>query len=123
MTSYNFLYRVLMVFPLTLLTSLELKIHIPEYLSGLYYINSNILFAIKALISCCWDSLKGLLKVVIMPSCLSFINSSISAYSLLIMKAIGISIPLLIIIMNCSLKSLLIRHLQLQLPLQIIIIG
>ena len=113
MTSRNFSYGVLVAFPLTSFTSLELNIRVPEYLSGSYSTNSNTPFATKPSISCYWDSLKGLPGVVIMPSCLSLINSSMSAYSLLVIKAIRISIPSLITVMNCSSKSLSIGHLWL----------
>ena len=111
MTSCNFSYGMLIAFPLILLISLKLKIHMPEYLFGLYCINLNTPFVIKPLISYYWDSLKGFLGIVIMPSCLNFIDSSLLAYSLLIMKAIEVLTPLLIIVINCSSKSLLIRHL------------
>ena len=58
-----------------------------------------------------------------MPSCLSFINNSLSACSLLVMKAIEVSIPSLIAVINCSSKSLSIEHLRLRLPLRIVVIG
>jgi hypothetical protein len=110
-------------FPLTLFTSLELKIRVSEYLSGSYYMNSNTLFATKLSISCHWDSSNGFPGVVIMPSWHSFLDNSISACSLLVMKAIEVLVSLLIAVMNCSLKSLSIGHLQLWLPLQMVIIG
>jgi hypothetical protein len=110
-------------FPLTSLTSLELKILMPEYLSGSYCINSNTLFVIKSLISCCYDFLKGFPRVVIIPSCHRFIDNSILACSLLIMNAMEVLIPLLIVVMNCSSKSLSIGHFQLQLPLRIVVAG
>jgi hypothetical protein len=123
MTSLDFSYGVPVAFPLTSLTSLELKIHVPEYLSGSYYMNSNTPFAIKPSISCCWDFLKGFPGVMITPSYCSFMDNSISAYSLLVIKAIEVLVPSLIIVMNCSSKSLSIQHLQLRLPLQIVIAG
>jgi hypothetical protein len=123
MTSCDFLYGALVAFPLTSLTSLELKIHVPEYLFRSYCTNSNTPFAIKLLISCRWDSLNGFPGVVIIPSYHSFMDSSILACSLLIMNAMEVLIPSLIAVMNCSLKSLSIRHLQLRLPLQIVITG
>jgi hypothetical protein len=92
-------------FPLTLLTSLGLKIRMPKYLSGSYYINSNTPFAIKPLISCYWDFLKDFPGVVITPSYYSFMDNSISACSLLVIKAIEVLVPLLIAVMNCSSKS------------------
>jgi hypothetical protein len=104
--SLNFLYRVPIAFPLTSLTSLELKICVPKYLSRSYYINSNTPFVIKPLISYCWDFSKGFPGVVITPSCHSFIDNSISACSLLVIKAIEVLVPSLIAVMNCSSKSL-----------------
>ena len=123
MTSRNFLYGVLIAFPLTSFMSLELNIRMPEYLSGLYSINLNTPFATKLSISCHWDSSNGFPGVVMMPFYCSFVDSSISAYSLLVIKAIEVLIPLLITVMNCSSKSLSIRHLRLWLPLQIVITG
>jgi hypothetical protein len=123
MISLNFSYGIPVVFPLTSLTSLKLKIRVPEYLSWSYYMNSNTPFAIKPSISYYWDFLKGFPGVVITPSCHSFMDNSISACSLLIIKAIEVLVPLLIAVMNCSLKSSSIRHLQLRLPLQMVITG
>jgi hypothetical protein len=123
MTSHDFSYRALVAFPLTSLTSLELKIRVPEYLFGSYCTNSNTPFAIKLSISCRWDSSNGFPGVVIIPSCHSFMDSSILACSLLIMNAMEVLIPLLIAVVNCSSKSLLIGHLQLQLPLRMVIAG
>jgi hypothetical protein len=115
-----------------------------EYLSGSYCMNSNTPFAIKPSISCRWDFSNGFPGVVIIPSCRSFIDNSISACSLLVMKAMEVSIPSLIAVMNysskslsverlrlqlplrmgnCSLKSLSVGHLRLQLPLRIVITG
>jgi hypothetical protein len=111
MTSCNFSYGALIAFPLTSLISLELKIHVPEYLSGSYCMNSNTLFAIKPSISYYWDFLKGFPGVVMTPSCHSFMDNSISACSLLVIKAIEVLVPLLITVMNCSSKSLSIWHL------------
>jgi hypothetical protein len=110
-------------FPLTSLTSLELKILMPECLSGSYCINSNTPFVIKPSISCCCDFSKGFPGVVIIPSYHKFIDNSISACSLLIMNAIEVLIPLLIIVINCSSKSLLIGHFWLRLPLQMVVAG
>jgi hypothetical protein len=121
--SLDFLYGVPVAFPLTLLISLELKIRVPEYLSGSYYMNLNTPFAIKPLISCCWDFSNGFLGVVIIPSCCSFIDNSILACSLLVMKAMEVSIPSLIAVVNYSLKSLSVGCLQLRLPLQMVIAG
>jgi hypothetical protein len=123
MTSHDFLYGVFVAFPLTLLTSLELKIRVPEYLSESYCMNSNTPFVIKPLISCCWDFSKGFPGVVITPSYCSFMDNSISACSLLVIKAIEVLVPSLIIVINCSSKSSSIWHLQLRLPLQMVIAG
>jgi hypothetical protein len=123
MTSHDFSYGALIAFPLTSLTSLELKIRVPEYLFGSYCINSNTLFAIKLSISYHWDSLNGFLGVIIIPSYCSFMDSSISAYSLLVMNAMEVLIPSLITVVNYSSKSLSIGHLQLRLPLWMVIIG
>ena len=41
MTSHDFLYGALVAFPLTSLTNLKLKIRVPKYLFGSYYMNSN----------------------------------------------------------------------------------
>jgi hypothetical protein len=110
-------------FPLTLLTSLELKILMPEYLSRSYYTNLNTPFAIKPSISCRWDSSKGFPGIVIIPSCHSFMDSSMSACSLLVINAMEVLIPSLIAVMNYSLKSLSIGYLWLRLPLWIVIAG
>jgi hypothetical protein len=123
MTSLNFLYGVLVTFPLTSFTSLELKICIPEYLFGSYCTNSNTPFAIKLSISCHWDSSNGFPGVVIIPSCHSFMDSSILACSLLVMNAMEVLIPSLIAVVNYSLKSLSIGHLWLWLPLWMVIVG
>jgi hypothetical protein len=123
MTSLDFSYGILVTFPLTLLTSLELKIYVPEYLSGSYYINSNTPFAIKPSISCCWDFSKGFPRVVITSSYCSFMDNSISACSLLVIKAIEVLVPSLIAVMNCSSKSSSIQHLWLRLPLWMVITG
>jgi hypothetical protein len=113
MTSCDFSYRALVAFPLTLLISLELKIRVPKYLFRSYYTNLNTPFAIKLSISCHWDSSNGFLGVIIIPSYCSFMDSSILAYSLLIMNAMEVLIPLLIIVVNYSLKPLSIGHLWL----------
>jgi hypothetical protein len=123
MTSLNFSYGVPVAFPLTSLTSLKLKIHVPKYLSRSYYMNLNTPFVIKPLISCCWDFLKGFPRVMMTPSYHSFIDNSISACSLLVIKAIEVLVPSLIIVMNCSSKSSSIWHLQLRLPLRMVIAG
>ena len=123
MTSCNFSYGVLVAFSLTSFTSLELKIHMPKYLSRLYFINLNIPFATKLSISCHQDSSNGFPGIVIMPSYYSFVDNSISACSLFVIKVIEVLVPLVIAVMNCSLKSLLIGHLQLRLPLQMVITG
>ena len=114
---------MLVAFPLISFISLKLKIRMPEYLSRLYCTNLNTLFITKPLISCYWDSLKGFPGIIIMPSCLSFIDSSLLACFLFIIKAIEVLIPLLITVMNCSSKSLSIGHLRLWLPLWIVVVG
>jgi hypothetical protein len=91
MTSLNFLKEVFIVFPLTLLTSLKLKILIPKYFLGLYYTNSKTPFTIRPLISYCWDFSNRSLKIVITPSFCSFRDSSILVYSLQVIKVIKIS--------------------------------
>ena len=91
MTSLNFLKGVFVIFPLTLLISLKLKILIPEYLLGLYYTNLKTLFIIRPLISYYWDFLNRPFKVVITLSFYSFRDSSILAYSLQVIKVIKIS--------------------------------
>jgi hypothetical protein len=58
-------------FPLTSLTSLELKIRTPECLFGSYRMNSNIPLATNLSISCCWDFSNGPPGVVITPSFLA----------------------------------------------------
>jgi hypothetical protein len=123
MTSCDFSYGVFVAFPLTSLISLKLKIRVPEYLSRSYYMNSNTPFAIKPLISCCWDFSKGFPRVVMTPSYCSFMDNSISACSLLIIKAIEVLVPLLITVINCSSKSSLIWCLWLWLPLQMVVAG
>jgi hypothetical protein len=111
MMSLDFSYGVLVTFPLTLFISLELKIHMPEYLFRSYYTNSNTPFAIKLSISCHWDSSNGFPGVIIIPSCYSFMDNSISAYSLLVINAMEVLIPSLIAVVNCSSKSLSIGYL------------
>ena len=91
MTSLNFLKRIFIVFPLTLLISLELKIFIPKYLLGLYYINLKTPLIIRLLISYYWDFLNRLFRVVITLSFYSFRDSFILAYSLQVIKVIKIS--------------------------------
>ena len=90
MTSLNFLKKVFIVFPLTLLISLKLKIRIPKYLLGSYYINLKTPLTIRPLISCYWDFLNRSFRVVITPSFYSFRDSSILAYSLRVIKVIKI---------------------------------
>ena len=80
--SLDFLKGVFIAFPLTLLISFELKICIPKYLLGLYYMNLKTPLAIRLLISYYWDFLNGPLGVVIILSFYSFRDSSMSAYSL-----------------------------------------
>ena len=89
-TSLNFLKGVFIALPLTLLISLKLKIYIPKYLLGLYYINLKTPFVIKLLISCCQDFLNGPPGVVIVPSFYSFRDSFMLVYSLQVIKAIKI---------------------------------
>ena len=90
MTSLNFLKGVFIVFPLTLLISLKLKICISKYLLGLYYINLKTLFTIRLLISCYWDFLNRSFKIVITPSFYSFRDSFILIYFLWVIKVIKI---------------------------------
>jgi hypothetical protein len=90
MTSLNFLKRVFIAFFLTLLTSLKLKICIPKYLLGLYYMNSKTPLAIRPSISCYWDFSNRPPGVVIILSFYSFRDSSISVYSLQVIKVIKI---------------------------------
>ena len=80
--SLNFLKGVFIIFPLTLLTSLKLKIYIFKYLLGLYYINLKTPLAIRLLISCYWDFSNRPPRVVTILSFYSFKDSSISVYSL-----------------------------------------
>ena len=90
-TSLDFSKGVFVAFPLILLTSLELKIYIPEYLLGLYCTNLKTSLAIRPSISCCQDFLNGPPRVVIILSFYSFRDSSMSVYSLQVIKVIGIS--------------------------------
>ena len=91
MTSFNFLKGVFITFSLTLLISLKLKICIPKYLLGLYYINLKTSFVIRLLISCYWNFLNRPPRVVITPSFYSFKDSFILVYSLWVIKVIKIS--------------------------------
>jgi hypothetical protein len=90
MTSLNFLKGLFIAFPLTSLTSLELKIYIPRYLLGSYYMNLKTPLIIRLSISCYWDFLSGPLGVVITPSFCSFRDSFILIYSLRVIKVIKI---------------------------------
>ena len=88
--SLNFLKGVFITFPLTLLTSLKLKIRIPKYLLGSYYTNLKTPLAIRLLISYYQDFLNRPPRAVITPSFRSFRDSSILAYSLQVIKVIKI---------------------------------
>ena len=91
MTSLNFLKGVFIAFFLTLLTSLKLKICIPEYLLGLYCMNLKTSFVIRLLIFCYWDFLNRPFRVVITPSFYNFKDSFMLVYSLRVIKVIKIS--------------------------------
>ena len=90
MMSLDFSKGVFVAFSLTLLTSLELKICIPEYLLGLYCTNSKTPLAIRPLISYYQDFLNRPPGVVMILSFYSFKDSFISVYSLQVIKVIGI---------------------------------
>ena len=88
--SLNFLKGVFIAFPLTLLISFKLKICIPKYLLGSYYINLKTPLIIRLLISYRQDFLNRPPGVVITPFFCSFRDSSILACSLRVIKVIKI---------------------------------
>ncbi len=100
-TSLDFLYRVLVDFPFTSFTSLELKIR-PLWTLGSYRTNSNTPLAIRLSISRYCDSWNGYLGVVITPFRLRSLASSRSLSSFLIINAIEIYCSSYIEVRKCS---------------------
>ena len=107
--SLDFLYRVSITLPLILQIILKLKILTLVYLIGSYQIKLKTFYLVKPLTFYFIKASNSALGVVILPSFHSFNISTILAYSLLIIKAILVLIPL-IILKKAQLKlSLLIK--------------
>jgi hypothetical protein len=76
MISLDFSYETLVILPLISLTNLDLKMRMPPYLIGSYYLKLNTFLPIKLSISCLSDALNDIPGVIILPYLRNFRKNS-----------------------------------------------